>query len=163
MARVDGTSKRVWELVDDIKFAMLVTHDGNGDHLRARPMAAHPSADENMIYFLTDVEAGKDHEVEGNSNVCVAFAVSKGQKYVSITGTADVTNDRQKIKECWNFAAKAWWDSENDPSIRLLRVTPAYAEYWDSPGTTISYAKMAIAAVTGSKPDMGENKKVDMK
>jgi general stress protein 26 len=163
MARVEGTSGKAWELVESIGFAMLVTHDGMGDHLRARPMAAHASSEENIIYFLTDVEAGKDHEVEANPNVCVTFADSKSQKYVSVTGTATVSNDRQKVKELFNFAAKAWWDNENDPAIRVLKIAPLYAEYWDSPGTTISYVKMAVAAVTGSKPDMGENKKVDMR
>ena len=32
---------RVWDLIDSLKFAMLVTHDSEGDALRARPMHAH--------------------------------------------------------------------------------------------------------------------------
>jgi hypothetical protein len=34
------------------------------------------------------------------------------------------------------------------------------AEFWDSPGTVISYVKMAAAAVTGMRPDIGTNRKV---
>ena len=34
------------------------------------------------------------------------------------------------------------------------------AEFWDSPGSVISYVKMAAAAVTGTRPDLGDNRKV---
>jgi hypothetical protein len=33
------------------------------------------------------------------------------------------------------------------------------AEFWDSPGSSISYVKMA-AAVTGTRPDLGESRKI---
>jgi general stress protein 26 len=56
--------------------------------------------------------------------------------------------------------AKAWWDSAEDPNIRILKVTPDDAEFWDSPGNVISYVKMAAAAVTGSRPNLGDNRKV---
>lgn len=49
-----------------------------------------------------------------------------------------------------------------DPSIRKLKVIPSSAEYWDSPGTFISYVKMAAAAVGKGCPDMGDNAKVEM-
>ena len=34
------------------------------------------------------------------------------------------------------------------------------AEFRDSPGSVISYVKMATAAVTGTRPDLGESRKV---
>lgn len=39
--------------------------------------------------------------------VCLAFADSKGQKYLSISGTAEIPNDREKIQELWATPAKA--------------------------------------------------------
>ena len=85
---------------------------------------------------------------------------ASAQKYVSVTGTAAISNDRAKIKELFGTEAKAWWDSPDDANIRVLKVTPEEAEYWDSPGSSISYAKMMVAAATGSRPDLGENAKV---
>jgi general stress protein 26 len=79
-----------------------------------------------------------------------------------LTGTAVVLNDRAKIKELFSTPAKAWWESADDPNIRVLKVTPDDAEYWDSPGTIVSYVKMAAAAVTGTRPDIGENRKISM-
>jgi hypothetical protein len=44
----------------------------------------------------------------------------------------------------------------------LLKVTPLDAQYWDAPGATVAYVKMAAAALTGARPSMGENRKVAM-
>ena len=149
---------RAWELMKKIGFAMLVTHDG--EKLRARPMSAYLDRDANAIFFLSDARKHKDDEIAANPNVNLSFADASDQKYVSVTGTAVVSNDRAKIKELFTTTAKAWWDSAEDPNIRVLKFTPDDAEFWDSPGTVISYVKMAAAAVTGSRPDLGTNRKV---
>jgi general stress protein 26 len=149
---------RAWELMKKIGFAMLVTRDG--DKLRARPMSAYLERGSNAIYFLTDVRRHKDDEIARNPSINLSFADAASQKYVSVSGTAVVSNDRAKIKELFSTPAKAWWDSADDPNIRVLKISPEDAEFWDSPGTVISYVKMAAAAVTGTRPDIGENRKV---
>ena len=151
---------RVWELMKKIGFAMLVTHDG--EKLRARPMSAYLERENNAIYFLSDARRHKDDEIARNPGVNLSFANSSDQKYVSVTGTAVVSNDRAKIKQLFTTTAKAWWDSAEDPNIRVLKITPDDAEYWDSPGSVIAYVKMAAAAMTGTRPEIGDNKKVAM-
>jgi general stress protein 26 len=151
---------RVWELMDRIGTCMLITHTGSGFH--ARPMSAIVKPDEDAIYFLTDVGCAKDDEIEANPDVALTFADGSGQKYVALTAHAEVSNDRDKIHELWSTAAKAFWESADDPDIRVLRITPGEAEYWDSPGTIATYVTMVAAAVTGSKPSVGENRKVAM-
>ena len=151
---------RVWELMRKIGFAMLVTRDG--DKLRARPMSAYLVRDENVIYFLTDARRHMDEEIARNPQVNLSFANAGSQKYVSISGSAVISNDRAKIKQLFSTPAKAWWDSADDPNIRVLKITPEDAEFWDSPGTLTSYVKMAAAAITGARPDLGDNRKVAM-
>jgi general stress protein 26 len=151
-------SDRAWELMKKIGFAMLVTRDG--DKLRARPMSPYLERENNAIYFLTDVHRHKDDEIARNPNINLSFADPSGQKYVSVGGTAAVSNDRAKIRELFSTPAKAWWDSADDPNIRVLKISPEEAEFWDSPGTIISYVKMAAAAVTGTRPEIGDNRKV---
>jgi general stress protein 26 len=73
-----------------------------------------------------------------------------------------VSNDREKIRELFSVPAKAWWDSPEDPSIRVLKVTPSDAQYWDSPGRVRAMIRMAAAALTSARPDMGDNAKVEM-
>ncbi|HZG07675.1 MAG TPA: pyridoxamine 5'-phosphate oxidase family protein [Allosphingosinicella sp.] len=150
----------VWEMMERIGFCMFSTHDGQ--EIRSRPMAAHPVGEEGMIYFLTDADSAKDEEVEARPQVNLAFADSGSHSYVSVTGRAAVSNDREKIRELFNTPAKAWWDSPEDPAIRLLKVTPQDAQYWDSPGRVRALIRMAAAAVSSSRPDMGDNAKVDM-
>ena len=152
--------ERAWELMKKIGFAMLVTRDG--DRLRARPMSAYLERDSNTIYFLTDARRHKDDEIAKNPNINLSFADAGDQKYVSLTGTAVVSNDRAKIKQLFSTEAKAWWPSADDPNIRVLKITPDDAEFWDSPGTVISYVKMAAAAVSNTRPDLGDNRKVAM-
>lgn len=154
----DNGIDHVWDLMEKIGFCMLVTHEG--EDLRSRPMAAYLDRDANRIFFLTDVASHKDQEIAANPRVNLAFADNSGMDYVSLSGTATISNDRQKVKELWATPAKAWWDSPDDPSIRVLTITPQDAHYWDSPGKAVAYFKMAVAAVSNSRPDMGENKTV---
>ena len=151
---------RAWELMKTISICMLTTRDG--EEIRSRPMGAFVRRDEGVIYFLTDARRHKDEEIAANPQVCLAFANADDQNYVAVTGRARVSNDRAKIKELWSIPAKAWWDSPDDPNVRLLTVTPQDAEFWDSPGSFVSYVQMAAAAVTGTRPELGENKKVRM-
>jgi general stress protein 26 len=78
-----------------------------------------------------------------------------------VSGAAVVINDRELINGLWATSAKAWWHDENNQSIRVLKVTPMSAEYWDSPGTVITNIKMAAAAISDTKPDMGDNAEVE--
>ncbi|CAM5767543.1 pyridoxamine 5'-phosphate oxidase family protein [Bosea minatitlanensis] len=153
---------RVWDLVDSIKFAMLVTHDGDGDGLRARPMHANARREDDAIYFLTDRRDQKDDEIRLNDAVCLAFADPSDQRYLSIGGVATLLDDRALVKSLWAAADKLFWDSPDDPDIRVLRVRPTSAEYWDSPGKIVTSVKMAAAALTGAKPQLGDHRKVSL-
>ncbi len=151
---------RAWNMMEKIQTCMFITWDG--ERQRARPMAATVKPAEHAIYFLTDARREKDDQIARFPIVTLAFADTGGQKYVSLTGRATVSSDRAKIKELWSPFAKAWWDSPEDPNIRVLTVSPDDAELWDSPGTLIATVKMLTAAATGTRPDVGENRKVAM-
>jgi general stress protein 26 len=160
MSGSENGVERVWALIDKIKIAMVVTHDGHGDELRSRPMAANPLREDNAIYFLTDAGSGKVGELKENTNVCLAFADTKAQNYVSVTGQATVSNDRALIKKFWTAADKVFWKDENDPAIRLLRVQPEEAEYWEGAGALTTMVKMLVAQITSAKPELHGNAKV---
>ncbi len=152
---------RVWELMKKISICMFATWDGR--ELHARPMGAYVRPEENAVFFLSDARRHKDEEITQYPKVCLAFADTSGQNYVSVSGHAEVGNDRVKIRELWGTPAKAWWDSPDDPNIRVLKVTPQEAEFWDAPGKTMAYIKMAAATASGKRPDMGDNRKVAMR
>ena len=146
---------KVWGLMGSVKFCMLSTLEG--EYLRARPMSAHTDRVNNAIYFLTDIDSHKDDDIARNPSVGLAFADISGQKYVSVSGRAEVSNDRRKIEELWSVWAKAWWSGPHDARVRVLEVRPKDAHFWDSPGTVASYVKMLAAAVSDARPAVGES------
>lgn len=151
---------RCWELAEDIDFCMFVTWDG--ERQQARPLSARVRRNEHAIYFLVSAEGHKNGQIERFPVVNMAFADIKAMNFVSISGTARLSADRAKIRELWSDFDKAWWDSAEDPDIRLLTVTPERAELWDSPGRLVAFTAMLTAAVTGAKPDFGDNATVRM-
>ncbi len=153
-------TERVWELMKKIGICMLASWDGK--ELQARPMGAYVRPEEDAVFFLADRRHHKDDDIKTYGKVCLAFSDTNGQKYVSVAGNAEVLDDRSKIKELWGIPTKAWWSSPDDPNIRLLKITPIDAQYWDAPRSAIAYVKMATAALTGTRPNMGENRKVTM-
>ena len=153
-------SERVWDLMEKISVCMLANWDGK--ELRSRPMAAFVRRKNNAVYFLTDARDHKDDDIRAYPKVCLAFADPSSERFVSVSGPAEVSADRAVIRELWSTPAKAWWDSPDDPNIRMLKVTPDDAQYWEGSGRVVSSIKMALAATTGKRPDMGENKKVAM-
>jgi general stress protein 26 len=160
MSHRAGDADRLWALINEIPVAMVVTHDGRGQDMRARPMAAHAAEDEGAIYFLTDVDSPKASEVEGNDTICLAFADNKTRKYVSVTGRAAMVDDKNRIKQIWSIYDKAFWSDENDPRIRLLRVTPESAQFWEGAGTVVTALKLIAASVSGERPHLGKNEKI---
>ena len=146
---------RVWELAEKIDFCMFGTWDGDKQH--SRPLSSRVKRDEHAIYFLVSAQGHKNLEIEKFPAVSLNYADVKAMNYISISGQAEVTNDREKIHDLWTDFDKAWWESEKDPDIRLLTVIPERAELWESPGRMIAFATMLTAALTGAKTDFGDN------
>ncbi len=162
MSGSDSQVDEVWRLMAEIKVAMVVTHNGHGDELRARPMAAYPDADANLIFFLTDAYSRKDEEVEANANVCLTFADAKGQNYVSLTGQGRVSNDREKIRQLWTAADRVFWKDYNDPAIRVLAVEPESAEYWKGASMALTFVKMICSGVRGADAGRASSRHVNL-
>ncbi len=161
MSAQDPT-ETIWKLMQDIGVAMVATHSGKGDAVRARPMAARVESDDNAVYFLTDADAPKDEEIAHNANVCLAFADPRSQRYVSLTGTAEVFSNSAMAERVWQTADKAFWKDANDPRIRVIRVTPDQGQFWEGAGLVASAVSMLMASAKGRRPDLGESAKVAM-
>lgn len=149
---------KVWDLVDEIGICMLVTWDG--ERQRARPVAARPDRGENVIHFLADEAGAKDDQIRRFPIVSLAFSDIHSSKYLAVTGQAEVSNDRAKIRELFSPTDRAWWDSEEDPSIRLITFRPHDAEIWGGLGRQRAGVALLTAAVSGASPDLGDNRKI---
>jgi general stress protein 26 len=128
-------------------------------------MHAIPDRDENAVYFITDIRGAKDDEIAAAPDVCLAFADIGDNTYLSVTGTAATVRDPAKAEELWSTEAQAWWPrGPRDPAVRVLRVVPEQAEYWDTRGNSVTVAlKLVAARMTGREPDLGTNRKVNVR
>ncbi len=115
---------RAWELMKKIDFVMLVTRDG--DKLRARPMSAYIEREENAIYLLTDARRHKDDEIARNPSINLSFADASSQKYVSLTGTAAVLNDREYLERAIEFEKMAASEENGAFKAQLLNQAADY-------------------------------------
>ncbi len=150
---------RVWQIIEKAGVCMLTTRFAGG--LRARPLEARPDRHAGLIWFVTDLRSGKEHEIETEHDVGLVFIDVKAKAYLSITARAEVLRDHAKAAEIWKSTDNAWWQGPDDPNVCVLRVTPATAELWDGPASSaVAAYEFAKARLTGEKPNVGENRKV---
>jgi len=163
MASKGSTSAdRVWEIIETVGIAMLTTSFPGG--LRARPVEARPERDAGLIWFVTDLRSGKEHEIEAEHDVGLVFIDAKAKAYLSITARAEVRQDHAKAAEIWKRTDNMWWSGPDDPNVRVLRVQPLTAELWDGPASAaVAAFEFAKARITRAKPNLGENRKVTVR
>jgi general stress protein 26 len=151
---------KIYDLIDDIKIAMLTTVDGRGG-LHTRPMANQKAERSGSIWFFTDKDGSVASNISANPKLTLGYAASGA--YVSVTGKGEMIDDRRKIDELWSEDVKAWFPKgKTDPNLTLLRVTPDDGEFWTFPSAPLSVAIGYVKAkLTGDKADdIGEHKKV---
>ena len=154
---------RVWDIIESVGVCMLTTQSGSG--LRARPLEARPDRDAGLIFFVTDIDSGKEGEIETAPDVGLVFIDSSQKAYLSITGRASVMRDAAVIKAAWRKTDEVWWPGgPTDPTVCCLRIEPSFAELWDGPSSAVVTAfEFAKARLTGEEPNLGENRKVTVK
>jgi general stress protein 26 len=150
---------RVWDIVERVGVCMLTTHSPTG--LRARPLEARPDREAGLIWFVTDLRSGKEHEIEAEHDVGLVFIDAGAKAYLSITARAEVRRDHAKAAAIWKSTDTMWWSGPDDPNVCVLRVAPLTAELWDGPASkAVAAFEFVKAALTGQKPNLGENRKV---
>jgi hypothetical protein len=69
---------------------------------------------------------------------------------------------RDRVKELWSVYDTAFWPDKNDPRIKILRVTPESAEFWEGAAMVVTAVKLVAAIASGERMDLGENEKVGL-
>ena len=164
MSKKDSDFEKLKEMIKDIDFCMLSTIDENG-YIHSRPMSLNSEVDEETnLWFFTSSKSLKADEIERSPQVNASFSNPEESQYVSLSGTAELVTDRNKIKELWKPILKAWFpDGPDQADLALLKVRVEKGEYWDSPSSTMAQVFSFVSAiVTGKQIEMGENQKIDV-
>lgn len=157
MERDDNDFSKLWDLIKDIRFAMLTVRHGDGT-MRARPMTTQNTKDDRAgtIWFFASRRGEQALDLSQAADVCVAYADTGKDAYVSVSGKGRIVEDMAKKKELWNTMAKAWFPGGvDDPDLALIAVDIEYAEYWDVKSSHfMQLVRMAAAAATGTRPNL---------
>jgi len=155
---------KIREMVKDVKYAMMTTVTAEG-HLHGCPMTtSETSLGAKEIWFIGDKKSESITNIKGNPQVNLAYVSQQDKDYVSINGTAELVDDKDKLDELWSPVYNAFYEQgKEDPDIQLIKVVPNGAEYWISGNSLINAVKMAAAAVQDGKTaeSMGENASIE--
>lgn len=155
--------ERLGTLIKDIKFTMLTTVSPDGT-IHSRPMATQKldvKKFDGTLWFFSKKDSLKNHDIENEQHVNLAYANPDKQQYASVSGRAIITTDKAKIRELWNPMLKAWFpEGVDDPEITLIGVNVESAELWDSPPSkVVQLAGFMKASLTGRPFDQNLNSK----
>jgi general stress protein 26 len=167
--RTTSTEKKLdelYELIDGIEVAMFTTRRPDG-HLVTRPMQVQERTAGTDLWFVTDLDTHKLDELAYDPHVNLGFYRDRSREWVSVSGTAIVTRDRDLISGLYKPDWKAWFPKvddiqdggPDDPRIALILVEAHSAIYMKSnrPRPAILF-DVVKAMVTGQAPKVGEER-----
>lgn len=165
------TSKKLdelYELIDDIDIALMTTVRPDG-MLVTRPMATQDQGPLGDLWFVTNIETHKIDEIESNPNVSLGYLNPKTMEWVSVSGTAKISQDRAKIRELHEPDWRMWFDDEggarnggpDDPRLALIIVDAQTVSYMKSKHSRPRVLfELARGMITGEQPDIGREERL---
>ena len=155
-----GDLKKLRKLIKGARVAMLTTVAPDGT-LRSRPMATLKAPFEGDLWFFTRASAPKADEIRDNDHVNVSFSDGDDNRYLSISGTASLVRDTERLEQLWSGRLKNWFpDGKKDPDLALLRVRVDRADYWDAKTAAMVHLGGLVKSSLGGDPTV-ENRKSD--
>src|SRR5690606_41689981 len=108
-------------------------------------------------------------ELEQDPNVNVAYFRDRTKEWVSVSGIAQISQDRAKIRELYKPDWRMWFEEiddvrdggPDDPRLALLQVTAESVVYMkkDKSAPVVLF-ELAKGMVTGEQPDVAEMRKL---
>jgi general stress protein 26 len=155
-------------LVEDIKTAMMTTRRTDG-HLVSRPMAIQAEAPGADFWFVSERDSPKVDELKADPHVNLAFYKDRTREWISVSGTAVLTDDRSTIHKLYRPDWKVWFADEggardgsaDDPRLLLIGVKAVSAHFMtvDKPQVVVLF-ELVKGLVTGKAPEIGEEQAV---
>lgn len=136
---MDTTSenfKKLYRMIRDVKFTMLTTVSRDGS-IHSRPMLPQDFDKvefNGTLWFFSKKNSLKNYAIENDQHVNLTFTNQEKKHYVSISGRATISEDKDLMKRLWNPVLNNWFSQGlDDPHLSLIGVSVDTAEVWDSP------------------------------
>lgn len=154
--------------IDDIEIAMMTTRRPDG-HLRSRAMATQKRAAGADLWFVTLESSAKLRDLEHDRHVNLTYYKDRTREWVSVSGVATTTRDRQKIHELYASDWAFWFPkgadprdgTADDPRMVLIGVAIHGAEYLEmnKPQPVVLF-ELVKGWLLGTTPELGEMRHV---
>ena len=133
---------------------MFTTFTGEYD-ITVRPMATQSIDDDGSFWFFSGKNSHKNKEIQQNNKVQLLYSHPGKYNFLSVEGEAEISTDKEKIKELWTPLVKTWFqEGVDDPNLTLIKVTPHNSYYWDTKhGKMVAFAKYLASIVAGKTMD----------
>ena len=105
---------KFYELVYDIDTAMMTTRRTDG-HLRSRAMANQKRAAGADLWFVCRAGTAKLDDLAHDPHINLTYYKDGSREWVSVSGLATISRDRDKIRELYAEDWRAWFPDEGDP------------------------------------------------
>ncbi|MBV8636844.1 MAG: pyridoxamine 5'-phosphate oxidase family protein [Candidatus Eremiobacteraeota bacterium] len=153
--------ERLNTMISSVEIAML-TSVGEDDTLHSRPMVVQAVQDDGTVWFFTSRNASAAYESDEDCRVNVSYVDAKRSVFISISGAASLSDDREKMAQLWDPRLSAWFPKGlEDPNLRLLCVQIERAEYWDVTQNALALlAGFARKALTGKTEGVGTHERI---
>lgn len=151
---------KLWHLVEEIGTGMLITEDEG--LLRGRPMTVTVRRELTELHMLTRRSSHKAVELEQDARAGLVFSDREKGEYVSLSGAARISQDREQIRALWGPYADAWFDEGPDgQDVAMVRFRALRAEYWETSTSVLKQAwEIVLAAGSNETPDLGTQQKL---
>ena len=169
MSQKEKHIDELYDLIDGIEIAMLTTRRTDG-RLVSRPMATQERIDGADLWFVTDIDAHKIDELEHDANVNVSYYRDRTREWVSVSGTARITQDRARIHELYRPDWRMWFGKvdevrdggPDDPRLALIMIDADSVVYMkqDKPTPVILF-ELVKSLVTGDRPEIGDVHRIE--
>lgn len=156
--------EQLYDHIDDIEIAMMTTRRLDG-HLQSRAMATQKRADGADLWFVTLENTAKLRDLSADPHINLSYYKDRTREWVSVSGLANITRDRDKIHQLWAPDWKAWFPKEgdprhgtkDDPRMVLIGVDVHAAVFLEvnKPQPVVLF-ELVKGWVTGSTPEVGE-------
>lgn len=149
--------QKLKDLAMKIDVGMLCTHTSDSKHVHAVPMSTQEVDDEGNIWFLFSSESDSFNHLQADSQICLLYSDPGNYSFLSIHADTETSQDPIRIEKYWNPMVEGWFEKgKEDPRIRILKVKPHEAHYWDTKSNKlVTFFKVAMSGITGSKMDVG--------
>ncbi|WP_104382805.1 pyridoxamine 5'-phosphate oxidase family protein [Sphingobacterium sp. HMA12] len=145
-------------IIDQIDVGTVCSFGKGAVYPHGVPMSRQEVDAAGDIWYICSAESETHQNIENDPRVSLFYADPKNYTFLSVNGTASLSRDQARIDRYWNKMMEGWFKKgKEDPNIRLVRVTPQDAHYWDSNSNMIvNLFNMLKVAVTGNPEDIGK-------